>query len=1029
MSLEWLPFKKEKGTKQGSDTAAPFELQPSGATRDTASMVVDVPTAISETPSDESVGAMLVTGSKTTEERGWGLSYFALATLVFFLAAAAALSWNWRYVNRFLEFDPSVALWVWPAFPFPAAPGAILATIYIVILGTAAYKCLFPGRTDSWEAIGFVLGLGIGLTGLTGTILALIGRFTFPWIFGVMLAEVVAFVLLYVVQREPGPVTLFPWRSVARIRWPNLKRIEWLGVGGIAFVAALVVYQATFYPIVETDALIYHAPLAALVYYHGGLPWIVGGGVGLGSSANYPQLYSLLGAYYYVWTGGVHDVYLRLIGAASWGLVVYATFLIGRRLAGRSHGLLAAVLAASVPSFVSYAFLATQETTLVMFGALGFLALLKSTDPRNLRYGLLSGLFLGSAALTSYQGLYFVLPIVALYALSVLQRRDLRWGALRHPEPLLFLFVLLVAAVAGSASYVRNWILLGDPIYPFYSSLFPSPYLSATTMGYAEQEWRSVAQTLAMFGPSGGTYLDFLYQFGTHPSFAPLSLAFAIPAFLILPGTRIRRSRELACFYFVVLAAIFAGPIPFIRYAWLLIPFAAVAVSAGAMAALHALRAWASSEKRSRPARIATEAVGRVPVLVLASLFILPIVVGFGGNAYFFGTNNVGKQYFRYFDEPGIDIWEYVKHSYGSDTQAWQWFNGHLQPGQRIASLEYRVYYIDNAMKVPDTMLYLDTQEAEPLYSMQDPADMAAYLQAHRVSYVFIRSSDWKGFTSAALPLFRWLGSPYFPWAAVFGKSVVFDVGIQPYPNVPPGNPIGLYGIAGLIDPEGFLGKRVLRIPEDNITPRVSVFSRPEPQVLVIRYWDSGQGTLDVNGRRFADNTWYLLDRSLKGNTSTWHTAAFVVPNIPGQAVLEFGLHASGSDFIVDDIEVKTVQEPWFLAFGNQGNATFPSNTTPPAVFVYLPFLLSGQRLTVTATAGGRNLSVEVFRHLILPELRTGWWLEYSSAARSPSLQQFRSPNPRIDFTISASGTYTLIIVLRSPWQAGIMPDVQIVIR
>src|SRR5437667_145348 len=98
-------------------------------------------------------------------------------------------------------------------------------------------------------------------------------------------------------------------------------------------------------------------------------------------------------------------------------------------------------------------------------------------------------------------------------------------------------------------------------------------------------------------------------------------------------------------------------------------------------------------------------------------------------------------------------------------------------------------------------------------------------------------------------------------------------------------------------------------------------------------------------------------------------------PLIPGQSVLELGLHATGSDFIVDDIEVKPIVEPWFALHGSQGNRTFPNETRPSAVFIYLPCLMLGQRLTVTATAGGLNLSVEVFRNLIRPELRTGWWL------------------------------------------------------
>src|SRR5438093_2863764 len=322
---------------------------------------------------DEATHVEIVTAPKTSEERAWGLGFFALVTLVFTLATLAALAWNWSYVVRLSGLPAALQSWAWPPFPFPALPSAILATIQMVALGAVAYRFLFPRHTEPWEAIAFVLGLGEALTALTGTILSLTWHFTFGWIEVVLLGEIMAFVLFSLVLGIPGRPSLSGWVAFVRRLRPHPRPFEWLALAGIASIAALVFYQATTERIIETDSLIYHAPLAALVSYNGGLPWIVGGGVGLSSSANYPQAFSLLGAYYYAWTGGVNDVYLRLIGAANWSLAIYATFLIGRRLAGRPHGALAAVLAALVPSCASYAFLATQETTIGMFGATGSL--------------------------------------------------------------------------------------------------------------------------------------------------------------------------------------------------------------------------------------------------------------------------------------------------------------------------------------------------------------------------------------------------------------------------------------------------------------------------------------------------------------------------------------------------------------------------------------------------------------------------------------------------------------------------------
>src|SRR5438093_895252 len=347
MASDSFPQEADARTKPDPEDGSSPSTEPALPTVATSAIALEPPTPEAFAPSsvalgptvvrprlEEAIRVEIVTAPKTSEERAWGLGFFALVTLVFTLATLAALSWNWSYVVRLPGLPAAIQSWAWPPFPFPALPSAILATVQMVVLGAVAYRFLFPRHTEPWEAIAFVLGLGEGLTALTGTILSLTWHFTFGWIEVVLLGEIMAFVLFSLVLRIPGRPSLSRWVAVVRGLRPHPRPFEWLALAGIASIAALVFYQATTERIIETDSLIYHAPLAALVYYHGGLPWIVGGGVGLSSSANYPQAFSLLGAYYYAWTGGVNDVYLRLIGAANWSLAIYATFLIGRRLAG-----------------------------------------------------------------------------------------------------------------------------------------------------------------------------------------------------------------------------------------------------------------------------------------------------------------------------------------------------------------------------------------------------------------------------------------------------------------------------------------------------------------------------------------------------------------------------------------------------------------------------------------------------------------------------------------------------------------------
>src|SRR3989454_7249454 len=159
MVADSLAPETETRTKPKPDDSTPA-AEPVGAPVETSAIALEpLPTpptitppppaiepAVPELRHEETVRVELVTAPKTSEERAWGLGFFALVTLMFGLAAAAALSWNWRYVDRFLALPSALGRWTWPAFPLPAFPAALLATIQMVALGAVAYRFLFPRR-------------------------------------------------------------------------------------------------------------------------------------------------------------------------------------------------------------------------------------------------------------------------------------------------------------------------------------------------------------------------------------------------------------------------------------------------------------------------------------------------------------------------------------------------------------------------------------------------------------------------------------------------------------------------------------------------------------------------------------------------------------------------------------------------------------------------------------------------------------------------------------------------------------------
>src|SRR5438093_1025735 len=114
------------------------------------------------------------------------------------------------------------------------APTATMSSISIEV--PTLPEARIPGPPDSVQPT-------------PATLRALIGRFNFPWVESVLLAETVAFVALSVVRKKPTRDSFASWLRASRTFVPHLRPIEWLAVGGIAFIAVLVVYQASFYPI------------------------------------------------------------------------------------------------------------------------------------------------------------------------------------------------------------------------------------------------------------------------------------------------------------------------------------------------------------------------------------------------------------------------------------------------------------------------------------------------------------------------------------------------------------------------------------------------------------------------------------------------------------------------------------------------------------------------------------------------------------------------------------------------------------
>jgi len=156
------------------------------------------------------------------------------------------------------------------------------------------------------------------------------------------------------------------------------------------------------------------------------------------------------------------------IFCAAMGLLAAgATYLLGARLAGREVGLLAAAV------FYSNAMVAWESTScfvdlaVAALGGLGLFELLRWNDGRQRAHLIAAAMLLGSAAGCKLNAASLVM--LAIFLTAILSRRA--GDPARAIVPRVVGFSAL-AAVSAVPWLIRSWILTGNPVFPFMTSIF-----------------------------------------------------------------------------------------------------------------------------------------------------------------------------------------------------------------------------------------------------------------------------------------------------------------------------------------------------------------------------------------------------------------------------------------------------------------------------------------------------------------------------------------------------------------------------
>lgn len=296
-----------------------------------------------------------------------------------------------------------------------------------------------------------------------------------------------------------------------------------------------------------------------------------------------------------LWNGRAAMVVAALLGVFS----VCCVYGLARELAGRTAAVVAALVWVAQGMFVWVSTGGFVDLALAGFVALAAWHLValhrsgRSTD------ALWAGLAVGIAAGTKYHGLIFLAVFALLVPVLARQHRGLALG----------LFSL--AAAVALPWYVRNWIVAGNPLYPFAAGVFGGKYLDAGSR-------YDLHQSFAGYGLPGIWRLPFFpLEFVLHTDRYERGYSFSPALFLLAPvgaalGGRTARLLGIGVLAYVIVWWEALHQVT--RYLLFVLPFAAV------LTGIAAVALW-ERRRRARTYLGAVAVVTVIPFVAIAGLF------------------------------------------------------------------------------------------------------------------------------------------------------------------------------------------------------------------------------------------------------------------------------------------------------------------------------------------------------------------------------------------------------------------------
>ena len=363
------------------------------------------------------------------------------------LLAIAIIAWSGFVVAAYFGVQKPFALQL--ADPLLNLAWTVILTSMLLLnglaLGLFTTRRLIPDMPDDAATLALACGIGLGELGLLGFIFAASGASQFL----VLLTTHLILLGWSIWRGVLASVFSLIRDSFTQIRSSVSRLPHWMRWAVI--LALILTFLRTLLPPADAfDALLYHLTVPEL--------WLQDGGL---RTYNIPHYWfpSLVEGIYFWGLGLGSDVISHQIHFAYAFSVMLLVWNWTRRLWSDLTAGWALILLISTPSLLLLATWAYTDLALIFFGLAMLYTLAYGKEHNEPRWWTVSAISAGMAMGVKYTS--FVMPVTAILLIAI-------WSFQRKREAFAEILKFgLISTGTGLIWYLRNWIWMWNPIYPF----------------------------------------------------------------------------------------------------------------------------------------------------------------------------------------------------------------------------------------------------------------------------------------------------------------------------------------------------------------------------------------------------------------------------------------------------------------------------------------------------------------------------------------------------------------------------------